>query len=75
LIGNKADRPTHITKETVVNEWVRSQKACTYIETSAVQYEGVEEAFLSIGKFANDYQKSLKEKDSSVLRHSVINVN
>jgi hypothetical protein len=45
LIGNKIDRGSNINRDTVIRDWVKTNKALTYIETSALKYQGIEDTF------------------------------
>ena len=45
IIGNKADKGINIEKSKVLTEWVESNKAKFYTETSALKYLGIEDAF------------------------------
>ena len=53
---------------------MNSGKARCYIETSALKYYGVEEAFYNIAKFSHLHQKNAKS-ERNTMRHSAINMN
>jgi hypothetical protein len=46
LIGNKADKGSNISRDHVMRDWVRTEKAVMYLETSALRCEGIEDAFI-----------------------------
>lgn len=55
LIGNKADKGSNIQQASVMKDWVDPGKAKIYLETSALKYQGVEEAFRCVADYACNY--------------------
>lgn len=56
LVGNKIDKINMIHKDQVHMEWVKTNKAKSYIEASAIKNIGIDEIFQSVGYQANEYQ-------------------
>ena len=55
LIGNKIDKGSTINRDEIMRDWIKSNKARVYLETSALKYDNIENLFATVAEYSHEY--------------------